>query len=277
MFDKRKYRLLSALLCMSLCAGSPSINTLANEAEASETESSVKELSTESYNIVDETSEEEPAVEKSDSDESSSNESPSEESSVPESETENISQETATTESSTEKETGEDTTTEMQMTEESSSEEPTTEEPATEETTTEETTTEELTTEEALIVDLQRSSDIEEALIAFHVLLQEKQLMALLYHTDNYQVQRHAGAYDDPIAVIQSGHTLYITDAVILDDQIWYQVNFFVGGEEQTGYIEAYYLAYADEDWIAWESKYLPAQKQGKHHHLFFLSYTIQV
>ena len=259
MFDKRKYRLLSALLCISLCAGSPSINTLANEAEASETESSVKELSTESYNIVDETSEEEPAVEKSDSEESSSNESPSEESSAPESETETIPPETTGQESSSEEEPYEEPTAEMQTTEKSSSEEPTTEEPATEETTTEETTTEELTTEEALIADLQRSSDIDEALIAFHALLQEKQLMALLYHTDSYEVQRHAGAYNDPVAVIQSGHTLYINDATILDDQIWYQVNFFVGGEEQTGYIEAYYLAYADEDWIAWESKYLDA------------------
>lgn len=259
MFNRRKYRLLSALLCISLCAGSPSINTLANEAEGSETESSVKELSTENYNIAEETSEEGPAVEKSDSEESSSNENPSEESSASESETETIPPESSGTESSTEESTYEEPTAEMQTTEESSSEEPTIEEPATEETTTEETTTEELTTEEALIADLQRSSDIDEALIAFHALLQEKQLMALLYHTDSYEVQRHAGAYNDPVAVIQSGHTLYINDATILDDQIWYQVNFFVGGEEQTGYIEAYYLAYADEDWIAWESKYLDA------------------
>ena len=259
MFNKRKYRLLSALLCISLCAGSPSINTLANEAEGSETESSVKELSTENYNITEETSEEEPTAEKSDSEESSSNENPSEESSASESETETIPHESSGTESSTEESTYEEPTAEMQTTEESSSEEPTTEEPTTEETTTEEITTEELTTEEPLIVDLQRSSDTEEALTAFHALLQEKQLMALLYHTDSYEVQRQAGAYDDPVAVIQSGHTLYINDAVILDDQIWYQVSFFVGGEEQTGYIEAYYLAYSDEDWIAWETKYLDA------------------
>ena len=262
MFNKRKYRLLSALLCISLCAGSPSINVLANESETNETESSVKELSTENYNETEETSVGEPADEKSDSEESPSNES-----SVPESETETLPLESSGTENSTEESTYEEPTAETQTTEEYiteedtteelTTEELTTEELTTEEPTTEETATEELTTEEALTVDNQRSINMAEALTAFHALLQEKQLMALLYHTDSYEVQRHAGSYDDPVAVIQSGHTLYINDVAILDDQIWYQVSFFVGGEEQTGCIEAYYLAYADEDWIAWETTYL--------------------
>lgn len=253
MFNKRKYRLLSALLCISLGAGSPAINTLAK---------SVETIVTESESTAEKPDwEERPAEEKPASDipteESSREEAETVDSSAVESESETIPQETVTTESSTEKETDEDATAELQTTEELITEEPTDEELTTEELTTEELTAEELTTEEALIVDLQRSSDIDEALIAFHALLQDKQLMALLYHTDSYEVQRQAGAYDNPVAVIQSGHTLYINDAAILDDQIWYQVSFFVRGEEQTGYIEAYYLAYADEDWIAWETTYL--------------------
>lgn len=258
MFNKRKYRLLSALLCISLGAGSPAINTLAKSVETIVTESE----STDEKNDW----EERPAEEKPASDipteESSREEAETVESSTVESETETIPQETVTTESSTEKETDEDATAELQTTEELITEEPTdeeltTEEPTTGEFTTEETTTEELTTEEALTIDKQRSISIEEALTAFHALLQEKQLMALLYHTDSYEVQREAGSYDDPVAVIQSGHTLYINDAAILDDQIWYQVSFFVGGSEKTGYIESYYLAYADEDWITWETRYL--------------------
>lgn len=248
MFNKRKYRLLSALLCISLGAGSPAINTLAKSVETIVTESE----STDEKNDW----EERPAEEKPASDipteESSREEAETVESSTVESETETIPQETVTTESSTEKETDEDATAELQTTEELITEEPTTGE-----FTTEETTTEELTTEEALTIDKQRSISIEEALTAFHALLQEKQLMALLYHTDSYEVQREAGSYDDPVAVIQSGHTLYINDAAILDDQIWYQVSFFVGGSEKTGYIESYYLAYADEDWITWETRYL--------------------
>lgn len=38
---------------------------------------------------------------------------------------------------------------------------------------------------------------------------------------------------------------------------MWYQVRFWLDGSERTGYVEACYLAYADEDWIAWEKEYL--------------------
>ncbi|RAY95434.1 hypothetical protein DK853_54870, partial [Klebsiella oxytoca] len=68
------------------------------------------------------------------------------------------------------------------------------EEPTTEDLSTEELTTEEQTTEEILSAEEQRSIDIEEATDAFHLLLQEKQLMALLYHTDRYDVARNAGS-----------------------------------------------------------------------------------
>lgn len=289
MFNKRNHRLLSALLCISLCVGSLSLNTLAKEADTSPKVPTAEEYnvtkSATEKNTIKETSESGFTAEKPNLGESSLYDSPTEQSSAPESEetaippettgqessrdeaetvessaveseTETIPAECTPTESSAEEETCEETDSEALTTEEST-EKDADEELTTKELPTEEATTEALTTEEALAVDQQRSSDMEEALTAFHELLLEKQLMALLYHTDSYEVQRHAGSYDDPVAVIQSGHTLYINDAVILDDQIWYQVSFFVGGEEQTGYIEAYYLAYADEDWIAWETEYL--------------------
>lgn len=146
--------------------------------------------------------------------------------------------------------------------EESTTEEETTEELTTKELTTEEETTEELTTEElsageAFSIDAQRLIDIEEAVDAFYQILQDKQLMALLYHTDCYEVQQYAGSHDSSVAAINSGHTLYITGIEILEEQIWYQVSFWLNGAEKTGYIEGYYLAYSDEDWIAWEQKYL--------------------
>ena len=100
---------------------------------------------------------------------------------------------------------------------------------------------------------------VTDAVTAFQNLLQEKPLMALLYHTDRYEVQQQAGANNNPAATIESGHTLYIQNIEILDKEVWYQVRFWLNGAEQTGYIEAYYLAYADEDWIAWEQEYLSA------------------
>lgn len=258
MFNKRKYRLLSSILCVSLFAGSPSINTLANsdETETLMTETAAEQPSTDETALSsesEEASEDEPTSEyetenpsvESPSEEASSEETSSEESSDSESEPE-----TFVPEIPDEEETDEELTTE------------TTTEEFTEETTDEELTTEEETDEtavEALSSEQKRSVDVEEAHTAFRELLQEKQLMALLYHTDSYEVQRCADSSDDTVAVIQSGHTLYIEDAIILDDQIWYQVRFFAGGEEKTGYIEAYYLAYSDEDWIAWETNYLAA------------------
>ncbi|MDE6363448.1 MAG: Ig-like domain-containing protein, partial [Lachnospiraceae bacterium] len=98
---------------------------------------------------------------------------------------------------------------------------------------------------------------IADAINAFQNILQEKQLMALLYHTESYEVQQVAGSYDHPAATIKSGHTLYIENLEILDGEVWYQVRFWLDGKEQTGYVEASYLAYADEDWIAWEKEYL--------------------
>lgn len=148
-------------------------------------------------------------------------------------------------------------TSEQETSETSSTEELSTEEPATEDLSTEELTTEEQTTEEILSAEEQRSIDVEEATDAFHLLLQEKQLMALLYHTDRYDVARNAGSYDASVVTLRSGHTLYITDVEILDDQVWYQVSFWINGKEQSGYIEGYYLAYSDEDWIAWERAHL--------------------
>lgn len=123
-------------------------------------------------------------------------------------------------------------------------------------TETEESATENLTDEE-LLRDAQRLETMEEAVAAFHQLSGEKQLMALLYHTDAYNACARPGSYDDTAATIETGHTLYITDVELLEDQVWYQASFWLEGTEHTGYIEAYYLAYSDEDWIAWEQEYL--------------------
>ena len=96
----------------------------------------------------------------------------------------------------------------------------------------------------------------EDAIRAFQDILQEKPLMALLYRTESYEVQQEAGSYDHPTATIKSGHTLYIENLEIPDGEVWYQVRFWLDGKEQTGFIEDYYLAYADEDWTAWKKEY---------------------
>lgn len=99
--------------------------------------------------------------------------------------------------------------------------------------------------------------DIQAAADAFNALAAEKPLMALLYRTDSYNVRQAPSSDSSRVAAINSGHTLYIKSVEILDDSVWYQVELGLNGSIYTGYVEAYYLAYSDEDWISWETEYL--------------------
>lgn len=130
-----------------------------------------------------------------------------------------------------------------------------------EETTDEESTLAENTTDISteISIDSDLETRIENAVFAFQKILQQKPLMALLYRTENYAVPLKAGSFDDTTATISSGHTLYITDVEILDGEVWYQTHFWNDGVEHNGYIEGYYLAHSDEEWIAWEKEYLNA------------------
>ncbi len=96
-----------------------------------------------------------------------------------------------------------------------------------------------------------------EAEEAYDALLSEKPLMALLYHTDSYDVRREADEDSGSAATLEIGQTLYLQGVVIGADDVWYRVGYWQDGAEGMGYVQSYYLAYSDEDWIAWEEKYL--------------------
>ncbi len=106
-------------------------------------------------------------------------------------------------------------------------------------------------------LDAEREAMIEEAQEAFDALLEEKPLMALLYHADSYDVRREADAESGKSAVLEIGQTLYIQGVEITENDVWYEAQYLLDGEEGTGYVQSYYLAYADEDWLAWEEEYL--------------------
>lgn len=92
---------------------------------------------------------------------------------------------------------------------------------------------------------------------AFERLLAEKSLMALLYHADSYSVRSMPDADSGSAATIEIGQTLYIMGVVITEEDVWYRVQFWLDGVEGTGYVQSYYLAYSDEDWLAWEEEWL--------------------
>ena len=106
-------------------------------------------------------------------------------------------------------------------------------------------------------LDAEREAMIREAEDSFVRLLAGKNLMALLYHTDSYQSRRMPDKDSEGVAVLRSGQTLYVNGLTITEEDVWYEVRFWQDGVEGTGYVQSYYLAYSDEDWLAWENAYL--------------------
>ncbi len=106
-------------------------------------------------------------------------------------------------------------------------------------------------------LDAEREAMIAEAQEAFDALLAEKPLMALLYHADSYDARREADEDSRAVAALEIGQTLYIQGVEITEDDVWYEAQYLLDGGEGMGYVQSYYLAYADEDWLAWEEEYL--------------------
>ncbi len=114
-------------------------------------------------------------------------------------------------------------------------------------------------------LDAEREAMIQEAQEAFAALASDKPLMALLYHADRYDARREAEADSGTAAPLEIGQTLYIQGVTITEDDVWYQAQYLLNGAEGSGYVQSYYLAYSDEDWLAWEEEYLlPILQSGE-------------
>lgn len=113
--------------------------------------------------------------------------------------------------------------------------------------------------------------ETEAAQEAFDAILADKDLMALIYLTDECKVYEDGDIYakDGQIredakvsALLTSGHTVYLRGVAVsagingLEKPV-YWISFFKDGEECSGYVEGRYLAYSDEEWVAWEKEYL--------------------
>ncbi len=105
--------------------------------------------------------------------------------------------------------------------------------------------------------DAEREAMIQRAKEAFAVLVSEKPLMALLYHADSYDARREADADSGVAATLEIGKTLYLQGVEITENDVWYRAQYLINGAEGLGYVQSYYLAYSDEDWLAWEEEYL--------------------
>ncbi len=98
---------------------------------------------------------------------------------------------------------------------------------------------------------------VEEARAALQEILAEREVMALVYLSDEYPV-REAASYDSNIIItVPSGQTVQIRDVVIDDNyQAWEYVSLLYNGTEYYGYIPRSYLACSDEIFLQWETDY---------------------
>lgn len=114
-------------------------------------------------------------------------------------------------------------------------------------------------------LDTEREALVQAAQAAFEELLAQKPLMALLYHAESYDAREEADQDSGAAATLEIGQTLYMRGVEITEDDVWYEVQYLLHGAEGTGYVQSYYLAYSDEDWLSWEEEYLqPILKLGE-------------
>ena len=111
------------------------------------------------------------------------------------------------------------------------------------------------------ILDEEMAGWIEAAGEELTAIAQEREIMALVYLSDEYPV-REQPSYDSPTVVnVPSGQLVNIRDVYVTVDeeenpQVWYNVSLFYGEGEYTGYVPRYYLAVSDERFLGWEETY---------------------
>ena len=104
-------------------------------------------------------------------------------------------------------------------------------------------------------------SDIEQAQSALNSLAGRKDILALVYLCDSYEIKENPEKESGTVISVGSGLSVQIVGV----DQdtlcnIWYQVKIDMNDTSYTGYIERKYLACSDEDLLAWEGQWIHDQ-----------------
>lgn len=106
-------------------------------------------------------------------------------------------------------------------------------------------------------MDAETAEWVEAAGEALTVLAAEREIMALVYLSDEYPV-RTSPDYEGGTAVtVLSGQTVNILDVYVDDNmEIWYYVGLEYKGQEIQGYVPRMYLASSDSRFLEWEEMY---------------------
>lgn len=112
-------------------------------------------------------------------------------------------------------------------------------------------------TYKAYALDEETAAHVETARAALAEIVQQRDVMALVYLSDEYPVRAQASYEAENIVTVPSGQMVLIKDVVVDDNyEVWEYVSLFVGEQEYQGYIPRANLACSDEIFLEWESNY---------------------
>jgi hypothetical protein len=98
---------------------------------------------------------------------------------------------------------------------------------------------------------------IEEARGALQNIVEDREVMALVYLCDDLTIRAEAAEDSTKVVTVPSGQMVEILDVTVAEDyQVWEKVSAEVSGKVYEGYIPRKYLACSDERFLEWEELY---------------------
>lgn len=98
---------------------------------------------------------------------------------------------------------------------------------------------------------------IEEARGALQNIVEDREVMALVYLCDDLTIRAEASEDSTKVVTVPSGQMVEIRDVAVDEDyQVWEKVSAEVKGKVYEGYIPRDYLACSDERFLEWEELY---------------------
>lgn len=97
----------------------------------------------------------------------------------------------------------------------------------------------------------------QEAALALQEIVAERDVMALVYLSDEITVREEAKEDSKAVVTVYSGHTVFIQDVVLDDyDMPWVKVSLYSAGNQYEGYVSRENIACSDERFLKWETEY---------------------
>ena len=110
---------------------------------------------------------------------------------------------------------------------------------------------------EELGLDEELMQWLEDAGEALTDLAAERDIMALVYLTDSYEVKAEAGFDSDTVLTVLSGQQVNLLDFCFDEEyELWYYVRLNYNAKDYYGYVQRAYLACSDARFLNWEEEY---------------------